>query len=182
MGASSGGIETLLEIVRDLPADLPAAVFLVLHMRATGEGLLARIFGRAAKMEVTLARDREHIRRGCIYVASPDLHLLVEHGYVRVTRGPKENNYRPAIDALFRTAAFSYGKRVIGVVLSGSLDDGTAGLLAIKQRGGLAVVQDPQDALFPAMPRHALRAVEVDYCLPKSEIGPALVRLTNKEI
>ena len=121
--------------------------------------------------------DREAIQQGKIYVAPPDHHLLVNRGYVQLTRGPKENRSRPAIDPLFRTAARYYGPRVVGVILSGSLDDGTAGLAAIKQRGGLAVVQDPREALFSGMPQSALDNVEVDHCLPIAEIAPLLARL-----
>src|SRR5688500_1144582 len=110
-------------------------------------------------------------------LAQPDHHLLIEDGHMRVMRGPKENRHRPAIDPLFRSAALAYGPRVIGVVLTGSLDDGTAGLAAIKLRGGVAVVQDPNDAFYPSMPQNALENVAVDVCLPLAEIGPRLAQL-----
>src|SRR5215510_1781787 len=160
MGASSGGIETLIQILRDLPADLPAALFVVIHISAKSESLLPEIIGRNGNIKIGVVEDRASIEQGKIYVAPPDYHLLLGRGYIRLSRGPKENNHRPSIDVLFRTAARFYGRRVIGIVLSGSLDDGTAGLFAIKQRGGVAIVQDPNDAIFPSMPRHALMAVD----------------------
>jgi two-component system chemotaxis response regulator CheB len=181
IGASSGGIETLREIVRDLPANLPAAVFVVVHISANANGVLPSILNRAGKLPAVRAHDGDSIQTGRIYVAAPDFHLLLRPASIRLTRGPKENNHRPAIDATFRTAARYYAHRVIGVVLSGSLDDGTAGLFEIKKCGGLAIVQDPEDALFPQMPRSALAAVKVDYCLPKSEIPKILAQIAQED-
>ncbi|HKB03138.1 MAG TPA: chemotaxis protein CheB [Gemmataceae bacterium] len=177
VGASAGGIEALKQIVQGLPRDLPAAVCVVLHVPAHGPSILPRILSRAGRLPATHPEDQETLRPGRIYVAPPDYHLLVKPGHVRVTRGPRENSHRPAADALFRTAARSYGQKVIGVVLSGVLDDGTAGLLAVKQGGGLAVVQHPDDALYPGMPGSALANVAVDYCLPAAELPGLLVRL-----
>jgi two-component system, chemotaxis family, protein-glutamate methylesterase/glutaminase len=182
MGASSGGIESFMEIVSGLPRDLPAAVFVVLHVSPRGTTQFPEILNRAGPLPAAHALDREPIRRGRIYVAPPDLHLLLRNETIRLVRGPKENNFRPAIDATFRTAARVYGPRVVGVVLSGALDDGTAGLAAIKERGGTAVVQDPQDALFPDMPHNALEVVKVDYCLRAREIAPLLVRLAHEPV
>jgi len=182
IGASSGGIESLMEIVSELPRDLPASVFVVVHVSPSGTTKLPEILTRAGSLPAAHPTDNEPIRPGRIYVAPADLHLLLRNGKIRLVRGPKENNARPAIDATFRTAARSYGPRVIGVVLSGSLDDGTAGLAAIKERGGLALVQDPNDALFPDMPRSALESVAVDYCVSTQEIAPLLVRLANEPI
>jgi two-component system, chemotaxis family, protein-glutamate methylesterase/glutaminase len=125
--------------------------------------------------------DGEEIKTGRIYVALPDHHLLVEENRVRVTKGPKENRFRPAVDTLFRSAAYAYGARVIGVILSGALDDGTAGLWTIKQRGGMAVVQEPSDAELSSMPESALRQVEVDYCVPVAEMAALLTRLTGEQ-
>jgi two-component system, chemotaxis family, protein-glutamate methylesterase/glutaminase len=122
------------------------------------------------------------VRPGRIYVACPDRHLLVEEGRVRLVQGPKENRHRPAVDTLFRSAAIAYGPRVTGVVLTGALDDGTVGLSAIKRRGGVAVVQDPDDALFPGMPQSALERTKVDYCLPLSEIPPLLEHIVCEEV
>ena len=179
IGASSGGLETLLAIVPELPLDLAASIFLVLHVSSRGTSKLPDILKRAGSLPAAHARDGDVIQSGHIYVAPPDFHLLLRPGSMRVLPGPKENNHRPAIDPLFRTAARVYGSRVIGVVLSGMLDDGAAGLLAIKKNGGIAVVQDPQDALYPDMPRNALAATPVDYCVVKSEIAQLLNRLTH---
>jgi two-component system chemotaxis response regulator CheB len=133
-----------------------------------------------ANCRLGIPADGESIQPGKIYVAPPDRHLLLEAGRIRLTRGPKENRFRPAVDPLFRSAAYAYGSRVIGVVLSGALDDGTAGLWAIKDRGGIAVVQDPAEAEQASMPRSALANIEVDHCLPISEIAPLLVALTQE--
>jgi two-component system, chemotaxis family, protein-glutamate methylesterase/glutaminase len=182
MGASSGGIESLMEIVSGLPSDLLAAIFVVLHVSPRGTTKFPEILTRAGHIPAAHALDKEPIRPGRIYVAPPDFHLLLRNGTIRLVRGPKENNARPAIDATFRTAARTYGPRVVGVVLSGALDDGTAGLSAIKERGGIALVQDPSDALFPDMPRNAMEAVKIDYCLPTREIASLLVRLALEPV
>ena len=142
--------------------------------------MLPEILSRAGKLEVKHPADGESIQPGKIYVAPPDRHLLLEAGRIRLTKGPKENRFRPAVDPLFRSAAYAYGARVVGVVLTGALDDGTAGLWAIKDRGGIAVVQDPAEAEQSSMPSSALNNVQVDYCLPISEIPPLLVTLTQQ--
>lgn len=181
VGASAGGVEALGELVSQLPADLPAAVFIVLHIPAYGASVLPGILSRRGPLPAAHPADGEPIRHGRIYVAPPDHHLLVEKdGTVRLTRGPHENGHRPAVDTLFRSAARAYGPRVIGVVLTGTLDDGTAGLQAVKRRGGLAVVQDPEDALFASMPRAAIEGVRVDHVAPLAEIGPTLDRLAHQ--
>src|SRR5690348_993054 len=159
IGASAGGGEALAQLVRDLPVDLPGALFIVLHVRTAGTRVLPAILQRAGTIPSAHAWCGEEIRHGRIYVAPPDFHMLVKPGYVRLVHGPTENSCRPAVDPLFRTAARSYGRRVIGVVLSGVLDDGTAGLISIKSRGGVAVVQDPEDALFNGMPISACENV-----------------------
>jgi two-component system chemotaxis response regulator CheB len=180
IGASAGGLKAFKTLVSQLPHDFPAAVFIVWHLSPDYPSLLPQILARVTPLTVTHAVDGEPIRSGCIYVAPPNRHLLVEPEVVRLSQGPKENRFRPAIDVLFRSAARSYGAQTIGVVLTGCLDDGVAGLYAIKERGGIAVVQDPLEALYDSMPRAALEAVAVDYCVPLGEMGDLLVRLANQ--
>lgn len=177
IGASAGGVEALRTLVHRLPRNLPAAVFVVLHVSPQGPSLLPQILERAGPLPARHAEDGAPIEPGCILIAPPDRHLLLEPGRVRVVRGPKENRHRPAVDPLFRSAARAYGPRVIGVVLTGALDDGTSGLHAVKQRGGLAVVQDPSDALYPSMPQSALNHVAADYVVPLVELGALLAQL-----
>jgi two-component system chemotaxis response regulator CheB len=181
VGASAGGVEALVTLARSLKRNLQAAVFVVLHIPAYSPSFLPEILNRAGPLKAVQATDEMQIEHGHIYIASPDHHMLMEQGKVRVVRGPKENRHRPAIDPLFRSAALAYGPRVIGVILTGSLDDGTAGLLAVKRRGGIAIVQDPNEALYPSMPLSALENVEVDYTLPLASIGPQLGQLANKQ-
>ena len=163
IGASAGGFDALKKLVGDLPEDLQASVFVVWHMSPDVRGVLPQVLNNANTICAAHACDNEPIEPNRIYVAPPDRHLLVENGRVRVTRGPKENRFRPAVDPLFRSAAHTYNNQVIGVVLSGALDDGTAGLWTIKHRGGVAVVQDPSDAEVPSMPENAMREVAVDH-------------------
>lgn len=179
VGASSGGVDALPRLIGSLPADLPASVFVVLHIPAQGRDLLPEIMRRTASLSVAHGVDGESVRQGHVYVAPPDHHLQVDGTRVRLSRGPRENFHRPSIDALFRSAAECYGPRVAGVVLTGNLDDGTAGLHAVKSGKGIAIVQDPKDALVPAMPQSALRNVKVNHCVPLTEIGPLLVRLAT---
>lgn len=182
IGASSGGFEVLKNLVRELPEDFPAAIFIVWHMSAQAYGILPSVLAREGKLKAANAIDREIITPNRIYAAPPNRHLIVEPGHVRVTLGPKENRFRPAVDPLFRSAAWAYGSRVIGVILSGALDDGVAGLWTIKSKGGVTVVQDPADAEFPSMPQSALRAVKTDYCLPAREIPDLLTNLAHEQI
>ncbi|WP_296746072.1 chemotaxis protein CheB [Mesorhizobium sp.] len=175
IGASAGGIEPLKQIVSNLPADLPAAVFVVVHVGQVS--YLGEILDRAAALKTSVAENGVAFKTGNIYVAPPGFHLLLHDDHMMLRRGPRENLARPAIDPLFRSAALSYGASVIGVLLSGSLSDGTAGLRAIKAVGGLAVVQHPNDTLVPAMVESALHYVEVDHCLPAAKIGALLGRL-----
>jgi two-component system chemotaxis response regulator CheB len=180
IGASAGGVEALRTLVSGLSADLPAAVFVATHLAAEGPGLLPHILARSSPLPVQEASDGAHVERGRVYVARPDHHLMIEDSRMRVIYGPKENRARPAIDPLFRSAALAYGPRVIGVVLTGGLNDGAAGLAAIKKRGGLAVVQDPADALYPSMPRHAIAAVAPDEVVPVAQIPGVLVRMASE--
>jgi two-component system chemotaxis response regulator CheB len=182
LGGSAGGYECLRQVAAHLPADLPASLFVVQHTQPYTHSYLPEILSRVGPLPARHPEDREPIKPGVIYVAPPDYHLLVGPGFVRLVQGPRENLSRPALDPLFRTAAVSYGPRVVGVVLSGLLDDGTAGLAAVKARGGVAVVQEPLDASYPDMPASALRHVAVDYRLPLSQIAPALVRLVHEPV
>jgi two-component system, chemotaxis family, protein-glutamate methylesterase/glutaminase len=177
VGASAGGVEALGDLAASLPGDLAAAVFVVLHLPATGTSALPEILRRRGPLPAAHVRDGEPIQPGRIYVGPPDHHVLLRTGHVHLSRGPRENGHRPAIDPLFRSAAREYATRVIGLVLSGALDDGTAGLLAIKSRGGIAVVQDPADALYPGMPANALEQVPVDHVLAAASMGKLLARL-----
>ena len=181
IGASAGGVEALAALVAGLPTELPAAVCVVLHLRPYGESHLAGVLARCGPLPAVEAEHGARLEPGVIHVAVPDQHLLVARddggGVLRLTRGPRENRNRPAVDPLFRSAALAFGPRVIGVVLSGALDDGTAGLWSIRDRGGLAVVQEPGDALVPSMPRNAIEEVGADHVAPARELGPLLGRL-----
>ncbi len=182
IGASAGGVEALSLLVGQLPADLPASIFVVLHVPAHSPSLLPQILDRRGPLQAGHPADGESIRPGRIYIAPPDFHLLLQSDCVRLVRGPRENGHRPAVDPLFRTAARAFGPRVVGVVLSGTLDDGTAGLAAIKQQGGVAIVQDPDEALYSGMPRSALESVAVDHSLPVVEIAGLLDRLARQPV
>jgi two-component system, chemotaxis family, protein-glutamate methylesterase/glutaminase len=180
VGASAGGVEALVGLVGSLPAELPAAVFVVLHVPPTGTSALPDILRRSGPLPASHVKDGEPIEPGRIYVAPPDHHLLLRRGHVHLTRGPRENGHRPAVDPLFRSAAREYATRVVGVVMSGALDDGSAGLVAVKSRGGVAVVQDPADALYSGMPANALQHVAVDHVLPAASVGGVLARLATE--
>jgi two-component system chemotaxis response regulator CheB len=181
IGASAGGIEALRILVSDLPDGFKGSVFIVVHIAASGPNLLANILQSVSRMRVSNAQNGEKIQPGRIYVAPADHHLLLlKAGYIQLSRGPRENRARPAIDPLFRSAAHAFGPRVLGVILTGFLDDGTAGLWAVKQRGGTAIVQNPEEAAAPSMPMSALKHVEVDHCVKLREIAPLLVKLAGK--
>jgi two-component system chemotaxis response regulator CheB len=182
IGASAGGFEAIRQLVAALPATLDATIFIVWHMAPDVTGVLPQVLNRQNTLPASNAVDNEPIKSNHIYVAPPDKHLLVDKGVVRVTRGPKENRFRPAVDPLFRSAAELYGRRVIGIILSGALDDGTAGLWTIKSRGGLAIVQEPAEAAVSSMPESALAAVDVDYRVPMAEMAPLLVRLAAETV
>jgi two-component system chemotaxis response regulator CheB len=183
VGASAGGIEAFQKLLAELPSDLPAAVLLVIHTSAQSPYLLPTIFNRIGTIRaVEEVTNGQPIRAGQLYVAPPDMHLMAEYGRLRLVRGPKENRHRPAIDPLFRSAAQAYGPRVIGALLTGNLDDGSAGLMAVKECGGITVVQDPLDALYPEMPRNALTQQNPDYCLPLRGIGPLLKGLVLERV
>jgi two-component system, chemotaxis family, protein-glutamate methylesterase/glutaminase len=182
IGGSAGSIEAISELVRGLPPDFPGSVFVVVHFPGYVSSTLPRILSRAGPLPARHARDGEPIEPGRIYVAPPDWHLHLSDGRVRLTRGPKENGHRPAIDPLFRTAAHQFGPRVVGIVLSGNLNDGTAGLLTIKQQGGLALVQSLDTALYPGMPRSAMDNVAVDHLLSATEMADLLAQLAAEPV
>ncbi|PMB51833.1 chemotaxis protein CheB [Fischerella thermalis CCMEE 5201] len=183
VGTSAGGVEALTNLAKNLPPDIKAAIFIVLHVPSHSTSVLPRILKRAGNLPVHHPLDGEAIVLGRIYVAPPNYHLLVKREYITLSRGPRENSHRPAIDPLFRTAARSYGRRVVGVILTGTLDDGTAGLKAVKMRGGVAVVQDPHNAMYSGMPRSAIENVDdIDYVLPLAEIPSVLVKLANTPV
>src|SRR5438105_3068855 len=180
IGASAGGIEALKRLVGGLPPDFPSTLFIVLHLSPHTPSLLPAILGKAGALPVLSPEDGSEIEPGRIYAAPADRHMLIDKDRVRIVRGPKENRHRPAVDPLFRSAAWSFGPRVVGVVLTGTLDDGAAGLWAVRTCGGVAVVQDPNDAQFPEMPTAAMSMLEMDYCLPVVEIAPLLIRLAQQ--
>lgn len=177
VGGSAGGVDALMTLLEGLPHDLHAAVLAVIHIPPSSPGRLPEILQRRCSLPVAWATDGEAIEAGHVYIAPADRHLVVEPGRIRVTRAPRENHSRPAIDPLFRSAAVTYGSRVIAVVLSGRLDDGTAGLWAVKERGGVALVQDPDEATHAEMPRNALEYTNADYVVRSAELGGLLGRL-----
>ena len=183
VGASAGGVEALQRFAAELPADLDASVFVVLHIGTgiDGQSHLPGILSRAGKLPAVRPRHGAQIETGKIYVAPPDYHLLVKNGSIHLSHGPKENWTRPAINPLFRSAAAAYGAGVIGVILTGTLDDGIAGLAEIKRRGGVAVVQDPRSALYSSMPLNAIKSIDVDHVVPLSHIGPFIADLVGTE-
>ena len=181
IGASVGGVEAVGFLASALPPDFAAAVLVVLHIGAH-KSVLPRLLSQRGPLPAGYPGDGDLIRRGHIYVAPPDHHLLVEPGHVRLARGPRENWARPAVDPLFRSAARAYGPDVVGVVLTGGLNDGTAGLFEIKRHGGVAVVQDPRDAVSPGMPRSAMKQVAVDHCLPLLDIPALLAELVGERL
>ena len=180
IGASAGGIEALRAVVGAFPAGLPAAVLVVLHIPRSSPSALPRILDRSGALPASHAVNGEPLRHGRIYVAPADHHLLVRDGSIGLSRGPTENGHRPAVDPLFRSAARAYGPRVVGVVLSGARDDGTAGLATVRARGGVTVVQEPDEALHPSMPRSAIEHDAVDHVLPAANIGTLIATLAGE--
>jgi len=184
IGGSAGALGSLVKIVRSLPAGFPAAVLVVIHTAPDNAGYLAKILGQNGKLPAVTAVDGLPIQIGRVYVAPPDHHLLVNDGRLRVTRGPREHGFRPAVDPLFRTASASYGSRVIAVILSGGGDDGVLGLSIVKRGGGVVIVQDPHEADSPSMPARAIEQVTVDHTLPADDMAAiisGLVRQTGDE-
>ncbi len=181
-GASAGGVEALRALVRSLPADFPASLLVTMHLSPSARSALPMILDRSGPLPAVAATHGAPLRPGVIYVAPPDRHLLTDDGSVILTKGPTENGHRPAINATFRSAAVTAGARTIGVILSGTLDDGSSGLRSVVDRGGLAVVQDPADALYSSMPENALAVVDAEYVLPAAELGVALDKLVRAPV
>jgi len=182
IGASMGGFQALKQLISEFPADLPAAVIVVLHISGDHKSYLATSWGQNAKLPVLSAKEGERIKSGHVYVCVPDFHIRVTCKHLSLDHGPKHNFSRPAVDPLFSSAAESYGPRVVGVVLTGALDDGTAGLMDIKKHGGVSVIQNPDDAVNPSMPMSALDCVPIDHCVPLSEMGSLLSNLAGQPV
>jgi two-component system chemotaxis response regulator CheB len=180
IGGSSGALEAVRTIVAGLPSDLSAAIFVAIHISPDAAGGTDRVLSKVARMPARYPEDHESIQASHIYIAPPDRHLLIDSGRIRLTRGPRENGFRPAVDPLFRTAAAGFGARVIGVILSGGRDDGSAGLEAIKAAGGTAIVQEPAEAVVPSMPSSAIRRLRVDHVLSANDMAALLTRLVSK--
>src|SRR5215831_14108039 len=177
VGTSAGGVEALCEMTKHLPKDLDASIFIVMHVG--DRTMLPEVLSRCGNLPAVCAQHEKRYERGCIYCAPAQHHLSIRNGKTFLSRGPRENGHRPAIDVLFRSAARVHRSKVVGVVLSGGLDDGSAGLFVIKARGGVAIVQDPREAVTPNMPQNAISMVDVDFCLPVRQIADVLVQLTN---
>lgn len=183
IGSSAGGMEALKKLVAQFPPDFPAPIFIVNHMGAhtTGEALV-KVLDDSGSLTCEHARDDQTFEAGHIYLAPSDQHMLVVQDKILITKGARENRSRPAIDPLFRSAAVAYGNRVIGIILTGYLDDGTSGMMAIKRCGGVCIAQDPEDASYPDMPQSVIANVGVDYCLPIAEMGALLSDLVRREL
>jgi two-component system chemotaxis response regulator CheB len=182
VGASAGGVEALGQLLRDLPADFPAAMLVVLHLPTSARSALAAILARVCALPVRQAVDGARLERGTVTVAVPDHHLMLVDEHLSLSRGPRENGHRPAVDVLFRSAARAAGPRVVCVVLSGVLDDGTAGMIAVRARGGIGVAQHPDDALYSSMPMHAIEVARADHVATLAEMGKLLVRLVTEDV
>jgi two-component system chemotaxis response regulator CheB len=182
IGSSAGGVFALQEIVASLPLDFDASIFIVQHVSPDSQSLLPKILSHKGRLKAVHPSDGEVIEKGMIYIAPPDRHMIIEGNRILIKKGPKENRFRPSIDALFRSAAYNYGARVVGVILTGMLDDGTSGMWSVKRLGGTGIIQRPEEAAYPSMPTSVLEYVKIDYILPLSEIADKLNELANVPI
>jgi two-component system chemotaxis response regulator CheB len=182
IGASAGGVEALRQLVASIPKDFRGSLFVVLHIPPYMDSQLPKILSAAGSLKAVHPKNGEKIKPGMIYVAPSDHHLLLERDRVVVSKGPKENRFRPSIDALFRSAAVAYGPRVIGIILSGILNDGTSGLWSIKRQGGKAIIQSVEDAEYSEMARNVLEYVKVDFSVPATEMGGLLQKLITQQV
>ncbi|MCW3111875.1 MAG: CheB methylesterase [Segetibacter sp.] len=180
VGASAGGVNALIEFVKFLPKNFDASIFVVLHLHPSTPSNLPAILSNLGTLKAVHPEDGDKIKTRQIYIAPPDHHLLVENDRVLVRKGPKENRFRPSVDVLFRSAAYNYGSRVIGIVLSGMLNDGTSGMWSVQQMGGICMVQDPAEALYDSMPSNVLNEVDVDYSIPVAQMGAVLQELIHE--
>lgn len=181
IGGSAGSIEALTHLLGGLPRNLPAAIFVVLHISPSGNSKLPQVLSRRIAMPIAFAKHGEPIEPGRVYMSPPDWHMLIRAGYIELSHGPRENHTRPAIDPTFRSAALAYDSRVIGVILSGVLDDGAAGAAVVKAAGGVIIAQDPEEALYDSMPRATIRYVEnIDYVAQSTQIAQLLIQLTEQ--
>jgi len=182
VGASAGGLSALSELVGQLSKELDVAVFIVMHLSRIGiSNFLVDRLKPLTSLQCVVAEEGATIEQGYIYVAQPNQHLLVKKGIIVIGRGPEENRWRPSIDVLFRSAAAAYSTRAIGVVLTGLLDDGTTGMLAIKRSGGVSIVQDPNEAEYPDMPLSVLNNMDVDYCVSLQQMGLIIAQITLQD-
>jgi two-component system, chemotaxis family, protein-glutamate methylesterase/glutaminase len=182
IGASAGGVEALTRLMPQFPPEFPAAICVVLHLSSTGTSVLPSILARGGRLPATVPEDGEKLDRGHVYVAPPDRHLLLAGSRVQLSAGPRENGHRPAIDPLFRSAARTYGPRVVAVVLSGTLDDGAAGARLVKERGGAVLVQSSEDALYPAMPEHAAAVTQIDGRVSATDMAARIAELVEEPL
>ena len=179
IGASAGGVESLITLFENMPSVFDAPIFIVRHFPVASVSHLEKLLERVSSLQFEVPENGTPIQPGTVYIAPTNRHMLVRPGRIELVFGPRENRFRPAIDPLFRTAAQSYGPRVIGVILSGTMDDGTAGMIAIKKAGGISIVQDPEEAMFTSMPLSVIERDHVDHVLPAAQIAEKLVELTK---
>lgn len=179
IGLSAGGLEELILITKSLPSDFKGSLFVVHHMPAYGSNHLKEILECKTSIPVSMPKNRDKIKAGHIYVSTADYHMILQYDQILIEKGPKENRFRPSIDVLFRSAAYVYGSRVIGLILSGMLNDGSSGLWTIHRLGGITIVQNPETSAFPEMPLNAMEYTEIDHILDSDQIAPILVTLSG---